>query len=127
MLDDQINGNMKMSSDSYLIEMDDDRINITTMAMAESTDDNGSMLHMSSAESAFVSHLSNNDGNNNSHSSDSGTNAKVTEIGHMRGGVYDAYHMSSGEINLENESVVRLKTHEPLDRSTIDTIISQVN
>lgn len=122
--EDQINGNMKMGSDSYLIEMDDDRINITTMAMVDSTDDNGTML--SSAESVFVNQLSNNDGNNNSHSSDSGSHVKVTEIGHMRGGVYDAYHMSSGEINLENESVVRLKTHEPLDRSTIDTIISQI-
>lgn len=121
--DDQVNGNMKMGSDSYLIEMDDDRINITTMAMTEST------ANMSSAASAFVqSHeLSNSDGNNNNHSTASNSpNGKITEISHMRGGVYDAYHMSSGEIDLGNESVVRLKTHEPLNRSTIDSIISQI-
>lgn len=127
--DDQVNGNMKMGSDSYLIEMDDDRINITTMAMTESTAETSSMHHISSAESAFLhSHgLSNNDGNNNNHSTGSNSpNGKVTEIGHIRGGVYDAYHMSSGEIDLGNESVVRLKTHEPLNRSTIDSIISQI-
>lgn len=113
--EDQVNGNMKMGSDSYLIEMDDDRINITTMAMTESTPE---------SETAF---MSNNDGNNNNHSTGSNSpNGKITEISHMRGGVYDAYHMSSGEIDLGNESVIRLKTHEPLNRSTIDSIISQI-
>lgn len=140
--EDQINGNddsQKMSENSFLIEMKDDQINITTMATAESTAITESMLQMSSNESftkleqlteSTISQSSNpwyhssNDGNNNNGDNDS--KSKITEIGHIRGGAYDAYHMSSGEIDLENESVVRLKTHEPLDQSTIDTIISQI-
>lgn len=147
--EDQINGNdttQEMNDNSFLIEMEDDRINITTMATAESTAITESTLQVSSTESNFrrqdnstdttispnQSFLESsnpwqyisNDGNNNNGENESKT--KITEIGHMRGGVYDAYHMSSGEIDLENESVVRLKTHEPLDQSTIDTIISQI-
>lgn len=145
--DDYVNGNVspqQMGNDSYLIEMDDDRINITTTALTESTGETASMLQASSEESTLLHpdqlteatvsqlsnqwhELSNSDGNNNYNSHRSTENGtKITEIGRMHGGVYDAYHMSSGEIDLENESVVRLKTHEPLDQSTIDTIISQI-
>lgn len=139
--EDQINGNDSSQANgdnSFLIEMEGDRINITTMARAESTAISDSTLRMSSNESSFqqqlnestisqasnqwLHHSSNDgDGNNNNDSK-----SKITEIGHMKGGTYDAYHMSSGEIDIENESVVRLKTHEPLDQSTIDTIISQI-
>lgn len=140
--EDQINGNNSTQTNgdnSFIIEMKDDQINITTMATAESTIITDSTIQMSSNET--ISHqyeLSNestsqstnewqhsiHDGNNNNDENDSKT--KITEIGHIRGGIYDAYHMSSGQIDLENESVVRLKTHEPLDQNTIDTIISQV-
>lgn len=142
--EDQINGNQSSQTNgdnSFLIEMEGDSINITTMARAESTAISESTLQTSSNELSYrhhepltestISHSSNqwfhqssNDGNNNSGENDSKT--KITEIGHMKGGTYDAYHMSSGEIDIENESVVRLKTHEPLDQSTIDTIISQI-
>lgn len=140
--EDQINGNNSSQANgdnSFLIEMEGDRINITTMARAESTAISDSTLRMSSNESSFQQqltestisqasnqwlHHSSNDGNNNNGDNDS--KSKITEIGHIKGGTYDAYHMSSGEIDIENESVVRLKTHEPLDQSTIDTIISQI-
>lgn len=140
-IDDQINGNESSSNNgqnSFLIEMEDDRINITTLATAESSAITESTLRVSSNESqqnqsiestsqsSHQWHHSANDGNNNNNNDENDSKTKITEIGHMRGGVYDAYHMSSGEINLENESVVRLKTHEPLDQSTIDTIISQI-
>lgn len=142
--EDQMNGNDTTqtadSQNSFLIEMEDDHINITTMAMAESTAISDTTLLVSSNESAFkhlnessISQSSNqwyhhssqsDDGNNNT--SENESKAIITEIGHLRGGSYDAYHMSSSEIDMENESVVRLKTHEPLDQSTIDTIISQI-
>lgn len=141
--EDHINGNDSSQANgdnSFLIEMEGDRINITTMARAESTAISDSTLQMSSNESSFqqqltestisqasnqwLHHSSNDDGNNNNGVNDS--KSKITEIGHMKGGTYDAYHMSSGEFDIENESVVRLKTHEPFDQSTIDTIISQI-
>lgn len=134
--EDHINGNSSSSQadseNSFFIEMDGDNINVTTMAAAQSTAISDSTLQMSSNESSIrnldltisqTSHWSAqcDDGNNNNQS-----NSKMTEIGHMRGGAYDAYHMSSGEFDIGNESVVRLKTHEPLDQSAIDTIISQI-
>lgn len=135
--EDQLNGNVTAESqNSFLIEMEDDRINITTTTMAESTAISNTTLQISSSESSFkqlsestILQSSNewyhqsNDGNNNS---DSDSKSKITEIGHLSGSVYDAYHMSSGELDMGNESVVRLRTHEPLDQSTIDTIISQI-
>lgn len=135
--EDQLNGNITAESrNSFLIEMEDDRINITTTTMAESTAISDTTLQVSSSESSFkqlsestILQSSNewyhqsNDGNNNS---DNDSKSKITEIGHLSGSVYDAYHMSSGELDMGNESVVRLRTHEPLDQSTIDTIISQI-
>lgn len=139
-IEDQINGNDNHSQtndeNSFLIEMEGDNINITTMATAESTAISESILQTSSHESSIrnldstlsqSSHQwyhQSNDSNNNTGENDA--KSKITEIGHMKGGAYDAYHTSSGEIDIENESVVRLKTHEPLDQSTIDTIISQI-
>lgn len=139
-IEDQINGNdsrfQTNGENSFLIEMEGDNINITTMATAESTAISDSTLRMSTNESSIrnadttVSQTSSqwysqsNDGNNNTGENDS--KSKITEIGHMKGGAYEAYHMSSGEIDMENESFVRLKTHEALDQSTIDTIISQI-
>lgn len=143
MSQDEINGNdstQKIGDRSFFIEMEGDRINVTTVAMAESTGLSDSTLQVSSRETSSQQqealsesaasqssnqwHLSSNDRINNNGEND--TKSKITEIGRMHGGVYDAYHMSSGEIDLENESVVRLKTHEPLDQNTIDTIISQI-
>ncbi|XP_055314408.1 uncharacterized protein LOC129575254 isoform X2 [Sitodiplosis mosellana] len=147
--EDQMNGNdgssQKNGDNSFFIEMEGDSINITTVARAESTAILDSTLCMSSNESSFRQHEqltestisqtssqwfheSSGDGNNNNSDNDSIKSSKITEISHMKGpgGTYDAYHMSSGEIDIENESVVRLKTHEPLDQSTIDTIISQI-
>lgn len=134
--EDQINGNHSSQTNgdnSFLIEMEGDSINITTMARAESTAISDTTLQMSGNEST-ISQMSNqwlqqssDDGNNNNNNNgENDSKSKITEIGHMKGGTYDAYHMSSGEIDIENESVVRLKTHEPLDQSTIDTIISQI-
>lgn len=144
--EDQLNGNVSSQADSkneFLIEMEDDRINITTMAMAESTTISDAALQVSGNDSSFKQleqlsestisqsssqwfHHSNDGNNNNNNSSENDSKSKITEIGHLRGGSYDAYHMSSGETDMENESVVRFKTHEPLDQSTIDTIISQI-
>lgn len=141
--EDQINGNDSSQTNgehSFLIEMEGDRINITKTASAGSTAISDSTLEVPSNESSFrqqeqlteptILHTSkqwynrSNDAYNNNGENDS--KSKITEIGHMIGGTYEAYHMSSGEINIENESVVRLKTHESLDQSTIDTIISQI-
>lgn len=147
--EDQINGNDSSQANgenSFLIEMEGDQINITTMAAAESTAISESTLPNSSdksyqrellSESAISQTSTNqwydnpsNDGNNNyTVHSENNSKSKITEITHMKSGTYEAYHMSSGEIDIENESVVRLKTitaHEPLDQTQIDTIISQI-
>ncbi|XP_031638331.1 probable serine/threonine-protein kinase DDB_G0282963 isoform X2 [Contarinia nasturtii] len=149
--EDHINGNSSSQANgenSFLIEMEGDQINITTMAAAESTAISETTLQVSSDESSLrhheqlsestISQISSgqwydgqhNDSNNNYNSNgENDSKSKITEISHMKSGTYEAYHMSSGEIDIENESVVRLKTiksHEPLDQSAIDTIISQI-
>lgn len=149
---DRLNGNHKNSHNSaenaFLIEMEGDQINVTTMPIAESTTISETTLQVSSDDSSIKQrnqsiisrtqkHWHRNDmddntnNNNNTEHSRSKSNRMDNLNNNVNGSVdsmetaYDAYYMDSDN-NTGNESSVRLITNETVDQSTLDTIISQI-
>lgn len=149
---DRLNSNDKNSQisaeNAFLIEMEGDRLNVTTMASAESTAISESTLQVSSDDSSIQQHNQSiisrsqkhwhrydmddhTNNNNNPEHSRSKSNRMDNLNNNVNGSVdsmentYDAYYMD-GNNNTENESSVRLITNETVDQSTLDTIISQI-
>lgn len=137
----EINGNLSMNSpgsqttpteNSFLIEMEGDRINVTTMIGAESTAISENTLRVSSDESSIRHeqngsinsrsqwYRTNSDGSNNNVNSQS----KLNHMDNLNNNGNECMY-SHGQ-SMENESIVRIKTNDTIDQSTIDTIISQI-
>lgn len=130
----EINGNMLVGDDSnsdkcpqpsansnsFLIELDGDRINVTTISdrtIEDSTDFSSTPQQNQPNNSTM---------NQSDQNSDDYLNGNFIEVNEPANNIQKMIDMNSSVRNVENDSVVRLNTSESIDQTTIDMIISQI-